>query len=96
MQTIDVSIEPTTQSLRPRSWAEVARLHGVDVKTIERDRIALDLFQDPITPDLLEEIRRMRRWVSSGWGRSYFTRRNYVRLKISGDLEEKLKQMEIL
>lgn len=93
MQTIDIS---PTQNFKPKSWAEVARLHGVDVKTIERDRIALDLFEDPITPDLLEEIRRLRRWCNLGWGRSAFSRRNYVKRKLNGTLEEKLTQLEII
>ena len=93
MQTVDVLIE--TQKLR-WTWAEVARVHSVDVKTIERDRIALDVFEEPITSDLLEEIRRMRRWCSLGCGRSPYSRRNYVRRKLDGTLEEKLTQLEII
>ena len=95
MQTIDISIEPT-QRMKPNSWADVARLHDVDVKTIERDRTALDLLEEPINNDVLEEIRRMRAWCSSGSGRSFFTRRNYVRLKEAGTLDEKLTSMEII
>jgi hypothetical protein len=93
-QTIDSSTG--VYKMKPQTWADVARVHGVDPKTIERDRIALNRFEEPISEDLLEDIRRMRRWCELGKGGGPFSRRKFIKHKLAGTLEEKLKQLEIL
>lgn len=80
-----------------RTWAQIADDFGVNVKTIERDRALLGRFDDPISDDdLIEELRRVRRWCSLGKGRSRFTHRNYMKLKETGELEAELKRFGII
>lgn len=80
----------------PDSWAEVARMYGVDPKTIERDRKSLGRFEEDINPDLLEWIRRMRRWCDRGNGGGPFTRRKFMSRKDKGTLEQKLEELGII
>jgi hypothetical protein len=94
MKTIDIS--GSTQLPLPQTWQEVADLHGVNVKTIERDRDALNLLEQPLSEEVLEEIRRIRRWCALGKGKSFFTHRNYVDLRRKGLIDQKLKELRII
>lgn len=96
-QTIDLSSEPETRTFRPRTWGEVAELFGTNPKTIERDRVSLGRFEDPISDDLLFWIRMMRSWCGlGGGGKSPFNRRRFMQHLLDGCLEEKLKRFGVL
>jgi hypothetical protein len=85
----------------PRTWGEVAYYLGTSSPTITQCRHALDRFCDPITPELLEDIRRMVRYceMRNRGGGGSCTRAEYIRLRLEeGDaaLENRLRQLGII
>jgi hypothetical protein len=90
-------LEPCRLDL-PRNWGEVADRFGASTPAITRCRKALDRFEDPITDELVEEIRRMLRFceMRNAGGGGSCTRQAYVRLRESGELTARLKTLGII
>lgn len=96
---ITIDVHPTVKlQATVGTWKGVAESLGVSTQTLFGYRKALDLMGQPITPELLEELRRLSRWCAlrnKGGGRLY-TRARYVALKSSGALDLALKNLQII
>jgi len=100
MITIDVTPAEPRSVDRPKNWQEVAEYLGVSPRTIASTRRDLGLHNVPLDDDVLETMRRVVRWcdLRNNGGGKYFTRRNYLILKMHGGtvLDDKLRECGII
>jgi hypothetical protein len=85
----------------PQSWGEAASFLGASHTTVSKCRKALDRFEEPISLDLVEEIRRMVRFceMRNAGGGSTCTRQEYLRIQSEEGqavLEVRLRQFGII
>jgi hypothetical protein len=85
----------------PKSWGEATSFLGASNTTVAKCRKALDRFEDPISRELFEEIRRMVRFceMRNSGGGGTCTRQEYLRIKAEEGqeaLEIRLKKLGIL
>ena len=91
VQTIDIT-SGVAHVIRFSSWGEVSRHYRVHPKTIRRDREALGRYDEPINPDLLGMIAKMRRCIEMGG----ISRRTVIRWHLEGCLDQKIEEFEPL
>ena len=97
MVTINVGAETTKLKL-PTTWKEVADSLGISPQQLDKHREALELKNAPITSEVCETLRRSTEFCkrrNTGGGGSC-TRQEFVRLTLSGQLEERLKALNII
>jgi hypothetical protein len=82
----------------PETWTEVAKFLSVSEPTLTSCRKALDRFEEPIGPDLLEELRQMVRFCEkrNRGGGGKCTRSEFIRLKSCGELHQRLETLGII
>lgn len=91
VQTIDVT-PGCPATLCFSSWEEVAAFHEVSARAIKRDREAFGRDEEPINPELLDLIAKMRRCLELG----VYSRRRIVKWYVQGLLDQKIKAFESL
>lgn len=89
--------EAATAVFRASSWATVAKLLGTTPQTIRKCRLALGREDEEINSELVSEIRLMVLFCDrrNRGGGVDCTRRGYMRLKRSGQLEARLSALGI-
>ena len=95
-----IDLHPVKLGL-PKSWGEAASFLGASHTTVSKCRKALDRFDDPISRDLIEEIRRIVRFceMRNAGGGSTCTRQEYLRIRSEEGqevLEERLRQLGVI
>jgi hypothetical protein len=97
-----VNIDPQTSVMSmPQTWGEVADRLGTSTPSLNQCRHALDRFQDPITSELVEDLRRMLRFceMRNRGGGASCTRAEYVRIRQEegeAALEARLRMFRII
>ena len=82
----------------PETWTEVAKSFLVSEPTLTSCRKALDRFEEPISRELVEELRQMVRFCEkrNRGGGGKCTRGEFVRLKSCGELDQRLEKLGII
>ena len=98
VQLIDI---PTRKLGLPKTWGEVSHQIGTSEQTLTKCRKALDRFDEPISAEFVEDVRRMVRFceMRNAGGGGKCTRQEYLRIRSEegqAALEHRLKQLGIL
>ena len=98
MVTIEVGVGKTKKLELPRTWIEAAQRLGVTKQSLTKSRQVLEMMSDPLTPQTYELLRQITEFCArrdtGGGGKC--TRREFVRLSLAGQLDERLKMLNII
>lgn len=97
MITIDVGTETAKHQI-PKTWAEVAKHLGTSRQQLNVSRSVLEMMSAPINAKSVEKLRQITEFCKrrdTGGGGSC-TRQEYVRLTLSGQLDERLRDLKII
>lgn len=98
VQLIDI---PIRKLGLPKTWGEVSHRIGTSEQTLTKCRKALDRFDEPISAEFVEDVRRMVRFceMRNAGGGGKCTRQEYLRIQSEegqAALEHRLKRLGIL
>ena len=96
---LDIFLNPEVYKCPvPLTWTEVAKFLSVSEPTLTSCRKALDRFEEPISRELVEELRQMVRFCEkrNRGGGGKCTRGEFVRLKSCGELDQRLEKLGII
>lgn len=97
MITIDLDGETARLGL-PGRWKDVATHLRTTPQTLNQSRSVLELMDVPITPEVIELLRQITEFcgkrAKGGGGKC--TRQEFVRLRLAGRLNERLKALNII
>jgi len=96
---LDIFLNPEVYKCPvPQTWTEVAKFLSVSEPTLTSCRKALDRFEEPISRELVEELRQMVRFCEkrNRGGGGKCTRGEFVRLKSCGELDQRLEKLGII
>ena len=98
--TIDIPSVSASPMVCPKSWAEAQDWLGCSQPSIMKCRKALNREEDPLSPELFQEISRMFRFCDrrNKGGGAKCTHREYMRLKGLGQdvLDQELIKQGII
>jgi len=98
--TATIDVTPHHPASVPQSWTAVSRFLDVSEPTVMKCRKALGRDEDPLTPELFQEVCRMVKFceMRNRGGGGTCTRRTYIALRNQGQdvLEARLRQLQII
>lgn len=82
----------------PPTWASTAKQLGTSKQSLLKSRQALDIMADPLDTESYEKLRRITLFcqMRSSGGGGQCTRREYVKLLLEGQLDDRLRKLKII